>query len=73
MLVAHLCSPPIGLSVMLFCQTIDLVITVDTFYWFLLSKSPLNQSEALLNENRSALSGCAIHVFNSVSFCAFLL
>ena len=49
---------------MLFCQSIDLVITNDTFYWFLLSKSPLSQSEALLDKSRSALLECAIHVFN---------
>ena len=48
---------------MLFCQSIDLVITNDTFYWFL-SKSPLSQSEALLDKSRSALLECAIHVFN---------
>ena len=54
---------------MLFCQSIDLVITNDTFYWFLLSKSPLGQSEALLDKSRSALLECAIHVFNSVSLC----
>ena len=48
---------------MLFCQSIDLVITNDTFYWFLLSKSPLSQSEALLDKSRSALLECAIHVF----------
>ena len=54
---------------MLFCQSIDLVITNDTFYWFLLSKSPLSQSEALLDKSRSALLECAIHVFNSVSLC----
>ena len=34
---------------MLFCQSIDVVITNDTFYWFFLSKSPLSQSEALLD------------------------
>ena len=49
---------------MLFCQSIDLVITNDTFYWFLLSKSPLSQSEALLDKSRSALLECAIHVYN---------
>ena len=59
LLLAHL---------MLFCQSIDLVITIDTFYW--LSKSPLSQSEALLNKSRSALLECAIHVFNSVSLCS---
>ena len=50
---------------MLFCQSIDLVITIDTFYW-LLSKSPLSQSETLLNKSRLE---CAIHVFNIVSLC----
>ena len=49
---------------MLFCQSIDLVITNDTFYWFVLSKSPLSQSEALLDKSRSALLECAIHVLN---------
>ena len=73
MFVAHLYLSPIGLSHMLFCQSIDLVITNDTFYWFLLSKSPLSQSEALLDKSRSALLECAIHVFNSVSLCPFLL
>ena len=53
---------------MLFCQSIDVVITNDTFYWFLLSKSPLSQSEALLDKSRLLLE-CAIHVFNSVSLC----
>ena len=51
-------------------QSNDLVITIDTFHWLYLSKSPLNQSEALLNENRSALLECSIDVFNSVSLCA---
>ena len=55
---------------MLFCQSIDLVITIDTFYWLLLSKSPLSQSEASLNKSRSALLECAIHNFNGVfPFC----
>ena len=57
---------------MLFCQSTYLVITNDTFHWFLLSKFPLSQSEALLDlldESRSALLECAIHVFNSVSLC----
>ena len=59
---------------MLFCQSIDLVITNDTFYWFLLSKSLLSRSEALLDKSISALLECAIHVFNSVSLCPpFLL
>ena len=49
---------------LLFCQSVDLVITNDTFYWFSLSKSPLSQSEALLDKSRSALLECAIHVFN---------
>ena len=40
---------------MLFCQSIDLVITMDTFYCLLLSKSSLSQSEALLNKSISAL------------------
>ena len=48
---------------MLFCQSVDLVIAIDTFHW-LLSKSPLSQSEALLNKGRFALLECAI---NSVS------
>ena len=52
---------------MLFCQSIDVVITNDTFYWFFLSKSPLSHSKALLDKNRSALLECAIHAFNSVS------
>ena len=47
-----------------FSQSIDLVITNDTFYWFLLSKSMLSQSEALLDKSRSALLECALHVFN---------
>ena len=50
-------------------QSIDLVIFNDTLYWFLLSKSPLSQSEALLDKSRSALLECAIHVFNSVCVC----
>ena len=54
---------------MLFCQSIDLVITIDIFYWLLLSKSPLSQSEALLNEGRSAPLECAKHKFNNVSLC----
>ena len=59
---------------MLFCQSIDAVITNDTFTWFLLSKSPLSQSEALLDKRRSALLECTIHVFNIVSLCLpFLL
>ena len=59
---------------MLFCQSIDLVITNDTFYLLLLSKSPLSQSEALLEKSGSALLECAIHVFNSGSPCPpFLL
>ena len=29
-------------------QSIDLVITIDTFHWLLLSKSPLNQSESVV-------------------------
>ena len=59
---------------MLFCQSIDVVITNDTFYWFLLSKFPLSQSEASLDKSRSRLLECAIHVFNSVSLCPpFLL
>ena len=62
---------------MLFCQSIDVVITNDTFNWFLLSISPLSQSEALLYKNRFALFAlleCALHVFNSVSLCLpFLL
>ena len=52
---------------MLFCQSLDVVITNDTFYWFLLSKSPLSQSESLLDTSRSTLLECAIHVVNSVS------
>ena len=64
MFVAHLYLSPIGKSLMLFCQSIDVIITNDTFYWFLLSKSPLSQSEALLDKIRSALLECAIHVFN---------
>ena len=48
---------------MLFCQSIDVVITNDTFHWFLLSKSPFSQSEALLDKSRCALLECAIHVF----------
>ena len=57
-----------------YCQSIDLVITINSFYWVLLSKSPLSQSEALLNKSRCALLECAIHVFNSVSLCPpFLL
>ena len=55
---------------MLFCQSIDLVITNDTFYWFLLSKSPLSQSEALLDKSRSALLECAIHAFHYVPLFA---
>ena len=47
---------------MLFCQSIDVVITNDTFYWLLLLKSPLSQSEALLDKSRSAPLECAIHV-----------
>ena len=54
---------------MLFCQSIDFVITNDTFYWFFLSKSSLSQSEALLDKSRCALLECAIHAFNSVSLC----
>ena len=53
-------------------QSIDLVITNDTLYWFLLSKSPLSQSEALLDKSRSALLECAIHVFNSVCVCVLI-
>ena len=45
---------------MLFCQSIDVVITNDTFYWFLLSISPLSQSEAMLDKSRSALLEYAI-------------
>ena len=56
---------------MLFCQSIDLVMNIDTFYWLLLSKSSLSQPEALLDESRSALLECAIHVFNSVSLSPF--
>ena len=59
---------------LLFCQSIDVVITNDTFNWFLLLKSPLSQSEASLDKSRSVLLECAIHVFNSVSLCPpFLL
>ena len=68
MFVAHLCSS-IGESLMPFCQSIYLVITIDTFYWLLLSKSSLSQSEVLLDKSRSALLVCAIHVFNTVSLC----
>ena len=32
MFVAHSYLSPIGLSLMLFCQSIDLVKTTDTFY-----------------------------------------
>ena len=49
-------------NLMLFCQSIDVVITNDTFYWFLLSKSPHSQSEALLDKSRSAVLKCAIQV-----------
>ena len=51
--------------------TKGLVVTTDTFYW-LLSKSSLSQSEALLNKSRFALLECAIHVFNTVSQCPSL-
>ena len=44
-------------------NSIDPIITNDTFYWFLLSKSPLSQSEALLDKSRSALLECAIPPF----------
>ena len=54
---------------MIFCESIDLVTTNDTFYWFLISKSPPSQSEALLHKSRSALLERAIHVFNSFSLC----
>ena len=45
---------------MLFCQSIDLVISIDNFYWLLLSKSPLSQSEALLDKSRSTLLECVL-------------
>ena len=54
---------------MLFCQSIDVVITNDTFIWFLLSISPLSNSEELLDKSIPALLESAIHVFNSVSLC----
>ena len=74
MSMAHLYLSPIGLSLMLFCQSIDVVTTNDTFYWFLLSISQLSHSKVLLDKSRSALLECAIHVFNSVSLCPpFLL
>ena len=53
-------------------RSTDLGITIDTFYWLLLSNSSLSQSEALLNKSRFALLECAIHVFISVSQCPSL-
>ena len=54
----------------LFSQSIDLVITNDTFYWLLLLKSPLSQSEALLDKSWSALLECAINsVYYVPPFC----
>ena len=51
---------------MLFCQSIDVVITNDTFNWFLLSISPLSQSEALLDKNRSAQLDSAINAVGEI-------
>ena len=65
-------------NLMLFCQSIDLVITIDTFYWLLLSKFLISQSEALLYKSRSALLECARYLIvfhfvgSGIVVCCFL-
>ena len=68
---AHFYLSPIRKTPVLCFHLNDLFIYIKTFYWLLLSKSPLSQSEALIYKRRSALLELVldfIHVFESRHF-----